>query len=231
MSHLRLVIAAAAVAAVLALPATAAAPQPASRGLTIVSSGVVRVKPNAAQLSVAVVSHALTARAALSKNSTRTAKVIAALKRIGVSPGDLQTSFISLTRGTTKRDRRFRVENSVRVTVRGVARVATVIDTAISAGANQLNGPELFLANGERVYQRALDKALAKAREKARRVAAAAGARVGRVVSIVEAGTFVPGETSGGEAPFRSAALIAQDAVDAGLQGIEASVTVTFALN
>lgn len=232
MSSVRLAVAALVLAAVFVLPATAAAPAPASRGITIVSSGVVRVKPNSARLSVSVVSHALTARAALSRNSSRTAKVIAALKKAGVVPADLQTSFISLTRGTTKRDRRFRVENSVRVTVRGVTRIARVLDAAIAAGANRLEGPELFLANADQVYARALDKALDKAREKARRMAAAADARIGRVVSIVEAGTFVPGQTNpGNEVGFGSPVLIADAPVEPGLEGIRASVTMTFALN
>ncbi len=99
------------------------------------------------------------------------------------------------------------------------------IDAAVEAGANQVNGPSLAVADQAKLYRQALEKAVADARGSAQVLAAAAGRSLGRVTSIVE---------SGGSGPVplyaKAAAADSGTPIEAGTQETTAQVTVTYVL-
>jgi uncharacterized protein len=198
--------------------------------ITVTATGTVEHAPDQAQLVFSVVSQAAAATNAMTANSVDTAKVIAALEHAGVDAKDIQTQDVSLQ--PTYRDDGnsidgYTASNSVNVTS-SIGRAGALVDTGVSAGANQVSGPTLSVGDQDALYRDALKSAVAAARLKAQAIAAAAGVDVGTVTSVVE------GQTDGGE-PLAWGAAMSKDAavpapIAAGTQDIQASVTVTFAI-
>jgi uncharacterized protein YggE len=227
----RLAIAAAALAALAALVATlrtedAAAVDPAadSRGITVQGTASVSAAPDEAGLSFGVETRADSARAALAANGTAMRKVIAALRAAGGRELQTQSVWLNSFHGENG-PQGFVATNSVSTTV-DIGKVGALIDAAVNAGANQVSGPSMSVADRQELYRQALKAAVADARERAEALADAAGGSLGTITTIVE----------GGSAPMPVAmerGALASDAatpIEPGEQKIEASVSVTFAL-
>ena len=131
---------------------------------------------------------------------------------------------MSETLGQNGEPNGFVASNVVSATV-DVGRAGAVIDAAVGAGANQVSGPTMSVADADKLYRQALKAAVADARLSAETIAAASGRSLGKVTSVVEGGGGVP-------VPMfeKAAASDAGTPVEAGTQLTTASVTVTFAL-
>jgi uncharacterized protein len=214
--------------ALYALPAGAETPDE-SRTVAVTGNGTVRVAPNRAEWSFGVQTQGQSAREALQKNAAVMQKVIAAVKAAGVASEDLQTEQVSVypqmnDDGTEIVS--YTATNSVGAVVREVGKTGAIVDAATEAGANQVSGPSLAVADAEGSYEAALGKAYDQARSKAEALAAAAGAQLGRVLSMSE---------GGGPQPVPLGAAAKADAgsatpIEPGQTDITASVSVTFAL-
>jgi hypothetical protein len=198
--------------------------------ITVTATGTVKHVPDQAQLSFSVVSQAGVAKDAMAANSADTRKVIDALKQAGVDAKDIQTQDVSLQpryRSNSSTIEGFTASNSVTVTS-GIEKAGALVDAGVSAGANQVSGPSLGIADQDALYREALKDAVATAKLKAQAIADAAGVGVGRVTNVVE------GESDGGPIMYQAAAMKAADSaapVEPGQQEIQASVTVTFAIS
>jgi uncharacterized protein len=197
-----------------------------SRSITVSGSGSVSATPNQAVFTFGVTTPGRTAVQALAANSAAMRKLIEALKAAGISDASLQTSSVSLLPLTSDQGDAivgYTAANAVTATIASVARAGEVVDAAVSAGANQVNGPNLTVSDQAALYQSALKAAVADARVKAEALAAASGLHVGTVNSVEEAS----------EAPspfdYAVAGRAAPSApIEAGSQEITASVTVVF---
>ena len=136
-----------------------------------------------------------TATAALAQNATQMASVRAALKRAGIADRDIQTSSINLNpdyrqdpQGNNPQIVGYRATNQVTVRFRDIAATGKILDALVAQGANQINGPMLTIDKPEAALDEARTKALAIARARAELYARALGKRVGRILSISEAG-------------------------------------------
>src|SRR6266511_992438 len=69
---------------------------PGGRGITVNGTGTAAAVPDEASFSFGVESKAATARVAQAANSERMARVVAALKGVGVAGRDLQTTDVSV---------------------------------------------------------------------------------------------------------------------------------------
>ena len=221
-----LLVAAAAVAGV-ARPEGASAveaPSQASDTITVSGSGSVSAVPTTAVFSFGVDSRAETAKAALTANSREMRLVIAAVKAAGGKNVGTQSVSLSQAFGDDGAPSGFAASNVVTTSV-GLDRVGSLIDAAVEAGANQVNGPSLAVEDQEKLYRQALEEAVADARKSAQVLAAAAGRSLGRVTSIVEGG-------GSGPMPLyeKAAAADAGPPIEAGTQQTTAQVTVTFVL-
>jgi len=67
-----------------------------------------------------------------------------------------------------------------------------VIDTLVSAGANQVNGPSFKVEDMDTALDSARREAMAEARKRADLFASASGLRVKRIVTISESGGYSP---------------------------------------
>ena len=213
----------AAVAALAAPAALAASP----RSITVNGSGMVATTPTQADFRFGVTTNGGSATAALSANARLMTKVISALKAHGVAVADIQTAEVSLSPNRNQNGDKilnYTASNSVTARVHPLSRAGPVVDAAVTAGANEVNGPTLTSEDARVLSQRALKAAVADARARAKAIAAAAGVRLGRVLTV--------SETSSSPVPFESdkAAEVASTPIEAGTVQIEADVTVTFAI-
>jgi hypothetical protein len=195
------------------------------RSIVVMGHGSVSTVPDRAQLSFGVSSTAKTASAALRANAAEMTKVIAAVKAQGIAAADIRTEFVSLSpryssSGEDVVD--YTASNSVGVTVRNLAKAGAVIDAAVDAGANQVNGPNLVRSDANTLYRLALRAAIANARAKAQTIAKASGLTLRRITGVTE---------SGGPSPVSEparAGVTPSTPIEPGTQFVEASVTVTF---
>jgi len=208
--------------------------------LTVSAEGRTSRKPDLAVFTAGVASAGKTAGEAMSANSAEMAKVIAALKRAGIAERDIQTSNLSLNPVYADRSRPadplanqppqiigYQANNTVTVKQRNLAQFSKVIDTLVTAGANQVNGPNFQIDQADAALDEARIEAVKKARTRADLYAQATGMKVVRMVSISE---------SGGSSPpmpmYRMAVAEAASAppVAPGEVSLEMNVTVQFEL-
>ena len=231
MKLLRLALLCAAVAAIVAfvgvgLPARGrSAVDPAARTITVSGTGSVSAVPTQAGFDFGVSTRAKTAQQALADDSAQMRKLIAALEAAGVPASSLQTSSVSLEPVTSGDDSAivgYSASNTVSATVAQLSKAGAIVDAAVAAGANQVDGPNLTVADQKAQYDEALKAAVADARAKAQVLAAAGGLQVGSVASVEE-------NTGSAPVPFaQSAADSAGTPIQAGTQQVTASVTVVF---
>jgi uncharacterized protein len=198
-------------------------------GITVRGLGTVAAVPDEAQFSLGVSTNGTTAKDALAANSVQMTKVIAALKAAGVADRDIATQNVSVGESYEGEGRRngFVAQNSVSVTVHDVERASAVLEEASAAGANQVSGPALTLADRESLEHKALAKAVDNARARAKALAGAAGVDVGQVTAIVESADRGVIFAEGRAAMDTAASKVP---IEQGTQEIQATVTVTFAI-
>jgi len=211
-------------AALVAVPAALAAT--AGRFVTVTGHGVVTVAPNQVTIDAGVTTTATSAKTALANNATAMTKVIAALKQVGYKT--LQTQQVSLNPNTNAKGHVTGYTANDTVTVTGkIANAGALIDAAVGAGANNVDGPTLGVSNQALVYNTALQRAVANARAKAKALAKAGGFRIGRVLNIVEQSSPTPLQFS---APAAKSAGAPPTPVVGGTQQVTADVQVSFAI-
>ena len=182
---------------------------PGSALLSLTAEGQSRRTPDIALFNAGVVTQAATATEALADNSRRMDRVIAALKRAGIAERDIQTSAISLQPrySDPERDAQilarstgrpyvppteaariigYEARNTVQVRVRKLGEMGKIIDTLISEGANQVDGPNFTLDEPREAL------AVAVGRRRAELYAQATGMRVARLLSVSEGGGYYP---------------------------------------
>jgi uncharacterized protein len=187
-----------AVAATLSVAAPALAQSEFPAAISVTGEDTLSVRPDLAQIDAGVASDAKTAREASEANNTAMAKVLAALKGAGIEDKDYQTSRLSLqpqyapNRNGPSPIVGYRASNRVTIKVRDVAKVATVIDTLVTAGANDIGNINFTVMQASKLLDEAREKAVADARRKAEIYAKAAGVTLGAPLSISEEGAPAP---------------------------------------
>lgn len=203
--------------------------------LDVTAEGKVTRTPDLATIGVGVQTQAATAQAAMAENASRMASLIAALKRAGVADKDIQTSAVSLSAQFSYPDKKppvltgYQANNRLNVRFRDIARTGAILDALVAAGANQIDGPSLSLADADAAMDAARQDAMARARARAELYARAAGLRVDRIVMIAEGGLPTPGPVpvyAMAKASFADAAT----SISPGEQDITATVSVRFLL-
>jgi uncharacterized protein len=199
------------------------------REITVNGTGTVSSVPHEADFTLGVSATAKTATAATSANAAEMNRVIGVLKSNGVAPADIQTAQISLSpnqneAGTKVID--YTVTNTATVDIRDLSKAGAILDAAVRAGANQVDGPTLTPAGQQEIYRAALKAAIADARTRAQAIADAAGEKLGKLRSA--------SETSSAPIPFSAAKSAAVGGaptpVEPGTIKTEADVTATYDL-
>jgi uncharacterized protein YggE len=201
--------------------------EPIDHTITVNGVGKSSTVPDRATFTFGVTTDRKTASEASEANNRDMRSLIDGLHGAGVPGEAIQTSQISLYPDYSDSGdvRGYEASNSVTVTV-SLAKAGDALQAAVSAGANQVDGPTLTKEDARKLYDAALRDAVADARSRAEVLAEAAGVKVGEVVSIQET------TDSSGPIPLdmRSAAAPTSAPIEAGTQDVEADVTVTFAI-
>src|SRR5882672_4295490 len=215
--------------ALLTAPVLAQVVPPAT--ISVTGEATVSVPPDLAQIDGGVTSEAKTAREASEANNAAMGKVLQALKGAGIEEKDVQTSRLSLqpqsapNRTGPSAISGYRASNRVTIRVRDVAKVASVIDTLVGAGANEIGGINFVVTQASKLLDEAREQAVADARRKAEIYARAAGVTLGAPLSISE-------EASPGPMPYRrmAAGMAASAPVAQGEETLQVTVSVSWAI-
>lgn len=159
--------------------------------IRITAQGEARATPDRAWLDFGVETEGATAAAAGQQNAQRMDAVVAALARAGVRAEQVQThdynvypDYAQTPEGGQPRIRAYRVSNVVTVRTDEVRGVGQLIDAALAAGANRVNGVRFGLRDPARAQAEALRDAVRGARSQADALAQALGVQVGDVLEV-----------------------------------------------
>jgi uncharacterized protein len=215
---------AAAIAGV-ALPSKGRAASSSSTTITVTGNGTTNATPDKASFDFGVHATAPTATDALNQDNAAAQKIIDALKNAGISASDIQTTEVSLyPESHHGHITGYHASNSVNATS-GIKDAGDLVDAAVGAGANNVDGPNLSISDQKSQYEQALKLAVADAKAQAQAIADGAGLTLGGVMHVRNDGS-TPEPYVHGYALADLAA--AQTPIEAGSQQIQASVTVTY---
>lgn len=185
----------------LASPVLAADDQPGT--ISIEGRGEVIAAPDTAYITSGVTTQGATAREALDANTAAMGELIATLKAAGIEAKDIQTSGFSVSPNYVYSDARdangytlppkivgYQVSNTVSVRVRDLPALGSVLDKAVTVGANTISGVSFSVADPSNLYDEARKAAFANARAKAELYAGAAGVELDAIRSISETQGF-----------------------------------------
>jgi len=229
MKYCTALAAAALAGALLTAPALAQVIPPAA--ISVTGEATVSVPPDLAEIGGGVTSEAKTAREASEANNAAMGKVLQALKGAGIEEKDIQTARLSLqpqsapNRSGPSAIAGYRASNRVTIRVRDVTKVASVIDTLVGAGANEIGGINFVVSQASKLLDEARERAVADARRKAEIYAKAAGVTLGAPLSISEEGNSAP-------APYRrmAAGMAVSAPVAQGEETLQVTVSVSWAI-
>ena len=209
-----------------AAPASFAAAQ--AKTITVHGTGSVSSVPTRAEFTFGVTANGKTATAALAANAKAMTTLIAVLKARGIAEAYLQTAQISLSPNRNPAGNlifNYTASNSVTALIRSIAKAGPIIDAAVRAGANDVQGPLLTSADSQLLSRRALTAAVADARKRAEAIASAAHLGLGGVVSVSELSNNTP-------LPFSGSATdkVSSTPIVAGTIQTQADVVVVFAI-
>ncbi|MEW6046449.1 MAG: SIMPL domain-containing protein [Bacillota bacterium] len=231
---------AASLAAAMATPALAAAPDQDERSRTLVVTGRATVfgRPDTVRVTIGIDTQAPSAQHAQDENAGKVNRVLAALQDFGIAARDMQTSGIQLgpvfRYDEKSREQRlvgYRASYTLTVHLRKLEDAGQVVDAAVQAGANRIDGISFIVRDIQPLKQQALGQAVADAIAQAQALAQAAGIQLGELVSIsgVSFTSSVPPIRiqMGARAP---ALEDTSTPVEPGELEFTASVTVTYAI-
>lgn len=220
------------------VPLAAQQPDDEARTVTVSATGIVEREPEQAVVTVAVETFAPTASEAAAQNAEQMEALVQALERQGISQDLIRTVGYSIHPEYDREARPepgeprivgYRAINRVRITVDPLARTGAVVDSAIEAGANRVEGLAFQLRDPEAARLDALREAVTKARTEAQALAAAAAQRLGPLVAL-STGAGPPRPLARSSFDTAELAAAAVTPVEPGTMEISATVTAVYAL-
>jgi hypothetical protein len=203
------------------------------RTLAVTGLGEAAAAPDQAMLQIGVQADGKTAAEALKAMTARMNATIARLKSGGIADKDMQTSGLSLnprynyeTRPQNPQIVGYTASNMLSVKLRDLSKAGTLIDAAVSDGANTLGGLSFGFANPKPLENEARADAVADAKSKAETLAKAAGVSLGPILQIQD------GYAAPSPQPMYEARAMASDAkavpIAPGESTLSASVTLIY---
>ena len=182
-----------------AVPSLAIAQTPVAPTIATSGSGEAKVTPDRAAVMVNVQTRAATAAAAASENARRTTAVLDALGKLGLPKSQLSTEGYTVypeTRydqnGQAPRVTGYVVTNTVRAETHRPEQSGAIVDAALGAGANMINGLSFYASSIDEPRREAIADAVASARADAEAMARAAGGSLGVLIELSTQGPTVP---------------------------------------
>lgn len=172
----------------------------------VATQGTAHRAPEQAVVRLAVETAAKSAQGAAKDNADKMERIIAALRRLDIPRDQIQTVGYNMypqyeqpaprpAPGTDQEPQQprivgYHVMNMVSVTVDGAERAGAVIDAALGAGANRVDGLDFRLKDTDSARAEALGDAMSRARAEAMTLAKAAGLTLGEPIEISTTGSI-----------------------------------------
>jgi uncharacterized protein YggE len=178
---------------------------------------------------------------AIAENAANAAKLLAALKAMGIAEKDIESGYTSVNAGgwfggfsDTSDDKKKSVFRSYSITISDLKLIDKVVDTALTNGANEIQGVDLETSELAKYRDQARQQAIRAAKSKAVLLAKELDAQVGKpkVIDETNANSYVASGgiantgpvIAGPEEPATPQTFVA------GKIPVEAAVRVTFEL-
>ena len=208
------------------------------RTLSVSGSGDALLSPDIAYIYIGVHTENATAAEAVTENTSQTETLMQAIRDFGVDEKDIRTTNFSIypmdrfdpASGLPSGEKTYAVDNTVYVTVRELATLGDLLDTAVQAGANTINSVQFDVAEKDEALKQARADAVKDAEAQAQSLAQAAGLSLGEIQSIsflnAQPYPIFDGKGGGGMAVDQAAAVPIQP----GQLTFTVSVNVTYNL-
>lgn len=191
-----------------------------------------------ANFSAGVTATNIDKQTAVNEVNSAMEKIIKSVKDFGIDEKDIQTQQVSVYQ--TKEDRPeimiypprpsgkdvWQASNSISIKLRNIDQASALTDLLQQSNATNVYGPNYSLDDTTHAQADLLSKAIANAREKAQKIAVASKRKLGKIITVSEGGTVMPGPV------FRSMSVAESvpTPVEPGSETVYKSVTVTFEL-
>jgi uncharacterized protein YggE len=166
--------------------------RPRSPHITVSGDAVISAEPDQAEIDIGVVTQSRTAPEASKENAERLARVLAEVKKQIGKGDEVKTSGYSLAptyrypQGGKPEIVGYTASNTLRIKTTNLNLVGRLIDSAMQAGANNVQRLVFTLKDELSAQLEALKTASAKARAKAEATAASLGLKVVRIIAVNE---------------------------------------------
>lgn len=173
--------------------------EPERHTITVTGQATVTAAPDTAEIQIGVVTQALNAEKAGEQNAKKMEKLLADLRKILGEGAEVKTLSYSLTpefrypkEGGSPTVTGYTARNILHVRTGRLQDVGKVLDTAIQAGANQIEALRFIVKDDAALRAQALGQAAVQAKAKAQAIASALGLNIVRIHRIDEGGVVVP---------------------------------------
>lgn len=205
------------------------------RTVTVIGEAKSQEKSQIAVFSAGVNAFSDDKTTAVNEVNKKVSAIIDAVKEFGITASDIKTQSLNIYQNQEQyyedgrqkyRPGQWNVSNTVEITLRNVDQAAGLASLLTKSGANNVYGPNFTFDDTSKQATALFDAAFKNAQEKAGKVAASTGSKLGKVMSVTEAGAsqqLIPfgnrmeGGGGGG-------------AIEPGTGVIIKTITVTFAL-
>jgi uncharacterized protein YggE len=181
------------------IPVSAAA-LPSDVGVIVTGEGEASAKPDLGVIRIGVEAHRLTMAEAREASASAQNRILQEVRAHGITSEDIQTEQLSFAPEyewieNKQKLRGYVATNIVRIKVKDLSKLGSIVDSAVKAGDNdvRVDGLSLELADPTEVRMEARKRALADAKKKAEQLAAELGVKLGEPIAIEETGTALPG--------------------------------------
>ena len=179
--------------------------------ISVSGEGTVYAVPDIAILSVGVRSQEKTLKSAQNENTKKYNAVVEFLKANGVDAKDIKTSYYNVNPQYQYDNRPcpllsaypcppqeppkivgYEVSATLQVKVRNMDSVGDILDGAVSAGANEVNGPSFSIDDETKLKEEAKKIAIEKAKESAKKLSRDLGVKLIKITGFSESGGYPP---------------------------------------
>lgn len=170
--------------------------QSAQRKVITSGTGLIKVAPNMAELSMQLEALNRDGGAAKADVDKRVNRFLAALKTLDIDEADVVASSLQLNPNYEYRNQKrqftgYRASRNVTLSLRKLEQLNQLMDVALKSGIDQIGHVELKVTNEQQYQQQAQQQAIADSQQKAAALAKAYGATLGPILQIEYQGSAV----------------------------------------
>jgi len=218
-------------------------------GITASGQGTASLPPDKALISASVQTDATASADALSQNSQTVQAALAAIRALGVSDANIQTTQLTLypiypnqaynpstQLSPPSSVSYFRASEGVGVTITDLSKVPSVVQALVSAGITQFSGIQYSWQDPEQIRVMALQAASTDAQQEAQALAGSLGVSLGQVLtsSVLYSSAppvpYLAGPASAGFGAVPALPTTVAIPIQPGQQSANASVSITYAI-